>query len=80
MYIIKVFIPLGTLWRSISKFIEKLFFDTVCKTPNYDDMPYTFVVCLISSWEHCQRSSPSPISDTPQAGFEPGRTKLCSSI
>ena len=26
---------------------------------------------LISSWDHCQRSSPSQISDTPQAGFEP---------
>ena len=27
---------------------------------------------LISSWDHCQRSSPSGISDTPRAGFEPG--------
>ena len=26
---------------------------------------------LISSWDHCQRSSPSRIFDTPQAGFEP---------
>ena len=26
---------------------------------------------LIFSWDHCQRSSPSEISDTPQAGFEP---------
>ena len=26
---------------------------------------------LISSWDHCQRSSPSRISDSPQAGFEP---------
>ena len=26
---------------------------------------------LISSWDHCQRSSPSRISDTPRAGFEP---------
>ena len=26
---------------------------------------------LISSQDHCQRSSPSRISDTPQAGFEP---------
>ena len=25
---------------------------------------------LISSRDHCQRSSPSPISDTPRAGFE----------
>ena len=25
---------------------------------------------LISSWDHCQRSSPSQISDMPQAGFE----------
>ena len=25
---------------------------------------------LISSWDHCQRSSPSRISDTPRAGFE----------
>ena len=28
---------------------------------------------LISSWDHCQRSSPSQISDTPQAGFEPAQ-------
>ena len=26
---------------------------------------------LISSQDHCQRSSPSRISNTPQAGFEP---------
>ena len=26
---------------------------------------------LISSWDHCQRSSPSGISNTQQAGFEP---------
>ena len=26
---------------------------------------------LISSRDHCQRSSPSRISDTPEAGFEP---------
>ena len=26
---------------------------------------------LISSRDHCQRSSPSRISDTPQSGFEP---------
>ena len=25
---------------------------------------------LISSWEHCQRSSPLRISDTPRANFE----------
>ena len=28
---------------------------------------------LISSWDHCQRSSPSRISDMPQAGFEPAQ-------
>ena len=28
---------------------------------------------LISSRDHCQRSSPSRISDTPQAGFEPAQ-------
>ena len=26
---------------------------------------------LISSWDHCQRSSPLQISDTPRAEFEP---------
>ena len=26
---------------------------------------------LISSWDHCQRSSPSQISDMLRAGFEP---------
>ena len=26
---------------------------------------------LISSWDHCQRSSSSRISNMPQAGFEP---------
>ena len=29
------------------------------------------VFSLISSWDHCQRSSLSRISNTPQAGFEP---------
>ena len=29
------------------------------------------VFSLISSWDHCQRSSPSRISDMPRAGFEP---------
>ena len=28
---------------------------------------------LISSRDHCQRSSPSQISDTPRAGFEPSQ-------
>ena len=28
---------------------------------------------LISSRDHCQRSSPSRISDTPRAGFEPAQ-------
>ena len=28
-------------------------------------------ISLISSRDHCQRSSPSRISDTPRAGFEP---------
>ena len=28
---------------------------------------------LISSRDHCQRSSPSQISDTPRAGFEPAQ-------
>ena len=31
------------------------------------------VFSLISSWDHCQRSSPSRISDTPRAGFEPAQ-------
>ena len=29
--------------------------------------------CLISSRDHCQRSSASRISDTPRAGFEPAQ-------
>ena len=29
------------------------------------------VFSLISTWGHCQRSSPSQISDTPWVGFEP---------
>ena len=32
------------------------------------------VFSLISSRDHCQRSSPSRISDTPQAGFEPAQS------
>ena len=28
---------------------------------------------LISSQDHCQKSSPSRISDMPQAGFEPAQ-------
>ena len=31
---------------------------------------------LISSWDHCQRSSPSRISDTPWAGFEPAQNLI----
>ena len=31
------------------------------------------VFSLISSRDHCQRSSPSRISDTPRAGFEPAQ-------
>ena len=31
------------------------------------------VFTLISSWDHCQRSSLSQISDTPRAGFEPAQ-------
>ena len=30
---------------------------------------------LISSRDHCQRSSPSRISDTPRAGFEPAQNQ-----
>ena len=33
----------------------------------------TISVSLISSRDHCQRSSPSQISDTPRAGFEPAQ-------
>ena len=32
------------------------------------------VVSLISSRDHCQRSSPSSFSDTPWAGFEPAQS------
>ena len=31
------------------------------------------VISLISSQDHCQRSSPLQISDTPRAGFEPAQ-------
>ena len=31
------------------------------------------VFSLISSWDHCQRSSPSRISDMPRAEFEPAQ-------
>ena len=31
------------------------------------------VFSLVSSRDHCQRSSPSRISDTPRAGFEPAQ-------
>ena len=31
------------------------------------------VLSLISSQDHCQRFSPSRISDTPRAGFEPAQ-------
>ena len=30
-------------------------------------------ISVISSRDHCQRSSPSRISDTPRAGFEPAQ-------
>ena len=29
---------------------------------------------LISSWENCQRSSPSQTSNTPEAGFQPAQS------
>ena len=35
---------------------------------------------LISSWDHCQRSSPSRISDTPRAGFEPAQNLSSSFV
>ena len=35
--------------------------------------PTKGVFSLISIRDHCQRSSPSRISDTPQAGFEPAQ-------
>ena len=35
------------------------------------DRPKT--LSLVSSRDHCQRSSPSQISDTPQVGFEPAQ-------
>ena len=31
------------------------------------------MIMMISTWDHCQRSLPSRISDTPQAGFEPAQ-------
>ena len=31
------------------------------------------VFSLISSWEHCLRSSPLKISDMPRAGFQPAQ-------
>ena len=31
------------------------------------------ILSRISSWDHCQRSSPSRISDMPRAGFEPSQ-------
>ena len=31
---------------------------------------------LISNRNHCQRSSPSRISDTPRAGFEPAQNRV----
>ena len=38
------------------------------------------VFSLISSRDHCQRSSPSRISDTPQAGFEPAKNLSSGSV
>ena len=48
-----------------------------------DSLPDEFCFCgmvdrrkvfsLISSRDHCQRSSPSRISETPRAGFEPAQ-------
>ena len=35
--------------------------------------PTKCIKCLISSWDHCQRSSPSRISNMLQTGFEPGQ-------
>ena len=34
------------------------------------------VFSLISSWDHCQRSSPLRIFDTPQAGFESAKPEF----
>ena len=38
------------------------------------------VFSLISSWDHCQRSSPLQICDTPQAGFEPTQNLILGLI
>ena len=57
-----------------------------CRDDDYDDDDYDDddelfcgmvdrrkAISLISSRDYCQRSSPSRISDTPRAGFEPAQ-------
>ena len=39
----------------------------------YDMVDQRKVFSIISSQDHCQRSSPSRIFNTPRAGFEPGQ-------
>ena len=35
-------------------------------------------ICFFSSWDHCQRFSPSQISDTPWTGLEPCQDLMSS--
>ena len=60
-----------------SAFYFKIFFrvPVVCIS-NGDDKLFLWLAEKrpISSWNHFQRSSPSRISDTPWAGFEPEQT------
>ena len=60
--------------------VEKFFGGRIChdihryvKADDDDNELFLWYGCLISSQDHCQRSSPWRNSDTQQAGFEPAQ-------
>ena len=66
------------VYTSRGEFVEKLYrveLNCFCGMVDRRKM-----FSLISSRDHCQRSSPSRISDTPRAGFEPAQNLSSGSV
>ena len=81
----------GVVYRRVLNFLDTITIFHVSYNRNYDDdddddddcfcgmVDQRKAFSLTSSRGHCQRSSPSQISDTPWAGFEPAQ-KLSSGL
>ena len=66
-------------WVCLRWLMTYLFIYSLFIVDNDDDELFCDMVhrrkafSLTSSWDHCQRSSPSRISDTPLGGFDPAQ-------